>query len=297
MKPYLPQTYLADTGDVRVEAVVHIESGSWHARRHADWVDETRWVAGLPFAERGAPRLGAIVACADPRRPDIADVLDQHLAVSPLVHGVRWMGAHHDDPGVRSFADGPHVLSSPAFLRGFAAIADRQMTFEIWIYAHQLPDAVTLASEYPQSTFVLDHYATPVGIFGPRGKQTGRSARDRDEILRRWRDDIAALAALPNVVAKHSGIGMPLLGFTPRRPVDVGNHQQLAELAAPLITATEQLFGASRTMWASNFAIDKPTLTIPASIAVLDDALGDSADPEQLYRKTADRVYRLNPLP
>ena len=101
------------------------------------------------------------------------------------------------------FAKRPHLLSEPEFLRGFAAVAERGLSFEIWVYGHQLPHAVTLASEYPDTTFVLDHYATPVGALAPCGRRTGHTTAERTDILKRWRDDISALAALPNVVAKH----------------------------------------------------------------------------------------------
>ena len=214
LKPYLPVDHHADAAEIPVETVVHIEAG-WPTDERRDSVDETRWVTALPFDQAGAPRLGALVVHVDPRFDDAGAILDEHLEVSPLVRGVRFAAAHHPDPGVRDFADEPHVLRDPEFLKGFAAIAERGLSFDVWCYSHQLPDAITLAQEFPETTFVLDHYATPVGLLGPRGKSTGRSEQERDALLAAWHDDVAALAALPNVVAKHSGIGMPLLGSQP----------------------------------------------------------------------------------
>jgi len=293
LKPYLPTDYHQDTGSIPVASVVHIESETWVAQTHLDIVDETRWVAGLGWNVDGAPALGAIVVNADPRWPDAADVLDAHLAASDLVRGARFPAANHPDRAVLDFAHEPHLLSDPAFLRGFAAIAERGLTFDLWLYHHQLPDAVVLAEEYPDTTFVLDHYGTPVGIFGPRGKATGRTAQDRARLLARWHDDIAALAALPNVVAKHSGLGMPVLGGPPQRPADVGATAQLVERCAPLIRHVQDVFGPDRTMWASNYAIDKPVHTIPASVEVLTEVLGADADLSLLLRDVARRTYRL----
>lgn len=291
LKPYLPADYRRDADPVPVASVVHIEA-SWQAADHLAAVDETRWIAALPWSLAGAPALGGIVVRADPRWPDVAAVLDAHLAASDRVRGVRCSATHHPDPGVYTFADRPKLLAAPEFIRGFAAVAERGLSFEVWIHAHQLPDAVVLAAEYPGTTFVLDHYATPVGIFGPRGRSTGRTPEQRAGILARWRDDVEALAALPNTVAKHSGLGMPMLGDPPRRPVGAGSFASLVDRCAPLIQHVQHVFGPQRTMWASNFPIDKPVHTIPATIAVLTEVLPD-ADLDLLLRDVARRIYRI----
>ncbi len=292
LKPYLPNTYRADAGSVPVRTVVHIEA-EWPAEeRHLDSVGETGWLTSLPFGRDGAPDLGAIVVAADPRWPDVGDVLDAHLAASPLVRGVRSKAAQHPDPGVRDFAEGPGLWRQPEYLKGFAAIADRNLSFELWCYAHQLPDATGLVREYPETTFVLDHYATPVGLFGQRG-QVGRTERERAGILAKWRDDVAALAELPNVVAKHSGLGMPLLGVSPRKPRGIQSLDVLADQWGPVVRHLHDVFGAERAMWASNFPMDKATVTLPASVAVLLAVLGADAEPDLLFRDVAARTYRI----
>jgi predicted TIM-barrel fold metal-dependent hydrolase len=292
LKPYLPGDYRRDAGSLPVSSVVHIEA-SYPAPQHLDTVDETRWVTSLPWQRDGAPQLAALVVHVDPRWTDAAAVLDAHLEASDRVRGVRCSGANHPDRGVLSFSDRPHLLADPDFVRGFAAIAERGLSFEVWVHAHQLPDAVALATEYPQTTFVFDHYATPVGIFGPRGRSTGRTARERVDLLARWRDDVAALAQLPNVVAKHSGLGMPMLGASPRRPITPATVGEVLDRCAPLIRHVHEVFGAQRTMWASNFPIDKPVHTIPASLELVTSALGSDADLDLLLRDVARRTYRL----
>lgn len=302
LAPYLPSDYLtdtrADTG-VDVEAIVHIEA-AWHGKGPLGSVGETEWIAGLPFGVGGAPVLGGIVVRADPTSGAIGELLDAHLAASDLVRGVRCSGAHHDDPGVRSWTSRAGLLASAEFLRGFASIADRGLSFEAWVYSHQLADVARLAQEYPQTTIVLDHYATPVGLFGPRGRSTGYTAADRAGILARWHDDIAAVAVHPNVVAKHSGLAMPVLGLPvvglpappPGSPVP---REQLRDAMAPLVTHTAAVFGADRTLWASNFPIDKPNATLPMTAELLVEILGPEADQDKLFRANAARVYRIAP--
>lgn len=290
LRQYLPYDYRDDGTPADVGTVVHIEAG-WQGKDPLGPVEETRWVAGLPWGDAGAPDLGAIVVHAEPHHPRVDQVLDAHLAASPLVRGVRCLAAHSPDSGVMSWTPEPHLLTEPAFLRGFAAIAERGLSFDVWVYGHQLPDAVVLAKEYPETTFVLDHHGTPVGAFGPRGKTTGTTATARDEIVRRWRDDVSALAALPNVVAKHSGLGMPVLGAGPV------SRERLRDLAAPLITHLADAFGVDRTFWASNFPIDKPGLRLADGVWMLRDVLGERFDEAKLLSGNARRVYRLTGLP
>ena len=292
LKPYLPLNHRADAAEVPVATVVHIEA-DWPREERRDSVEETRWLTTLPFGQDGAPSLGAMVVHADPRFDDVGAILDENLDVSPLVRGVRCVAAHHPDSGVRDFADQPHLQSDPGFLKGFAAISERGLSFELWCYAHQLRDALVLAQEYPETTFVLDHYATPVGLLGPRGKTTGRTDQERSTLLATWREDVAALGALPNVVAKHSGLGMPLLGSNRSRPLAADSLAEFTDQVAPLIRHVHDVFGVDRTMWASNFPIDKPELTLPATLRLITDVLGADADLTKLVRDVARRVYRI----
>ncbi|MCX6396567.1 MAG: amidohydrolase family protein [Propionibacteriales bacterium] len=286
INPYLPADYRADAGDLPVDAVVHVEAG-WKDHSPAADAGETAWLTTLPFGSPGLPALGGIVCHVDPRDPGTGALLDRNLAASALLRGTRCSAAHHPDPGVRSWAD-EGILAQPGFLRGFAAVAERGLSFEAWVYSHQLSDVVGLAREYPETTIVLDHYATPVGLFGPRGRRTGRSEADRRAIYDRWSDDIAAVAGLPNVVAKHSGLGMSVLGWS--GPVSTAQYR---DAIGPLVTRTQELFGADRTMWASNFPMDKPVVSLPGTVEALLDVLGPEVDPWRLLRENARRVYRL----
>ena len=295
LKPYTPEVYAADTGVLPVRQVVHVEA-VWPHEPHLESVGETRWLESLPFGTGDLPRLGGIVVHVDPRWTDAAQVLDAHLAASDKVRGVRFSAAHHPDPQVLDFCDAPAIWSDPAFVDGFAAIAERGLSFELWGFAHQLPDALGLVERYPETTFVLNHLATPVGVLGPRGKHTGRTPEQVGGMLASWREDVSALAAHPNVVAKLSGLGMPLLGGDlPPQPLDLADltGSELLDTVAPLVQHTAKAFGPARCMWASNFPMDKPTLTLPATLGVVVEALGDDADLTALTRDVATRVYRL----
>lgn len=286
---YLPSDYAVDGAPAGVGTVVHVQAG-WASKDPFGDVDETRWVAGLPWGVDGAPALGALVVHAEPHHLRIREVLDAHLAASPLVRGVRCLAAHSPDRGVMSWTPAPHLFTEPAFLTGFAAIAERGLSFDLWCYGHQLPDALELAREYPETTFVLDHYGTPVGVFGPRGKRAGATVADRADVLRRWRDDVSALAALPNVVAKHSGLGINVLG------AGTVSRERLRDLAAPLVEHLQAAFGGERTFWSSNFPIDKPNMALADGIWILRQVLGGGFDEDAILRDNAKRAYRVGAL-
>lgn len=290
LRPYLVADYAADTMP-QVDSVVHIEA-SWSGKGPLSSVDETVWVANLPFGQSGAARLGAIVAHADPREPQIAELLDAHFRASALVRGVRLSAAHHPDRNVRCFTDDPHLLGRAKFLRGFAAIAERGLSFEAWVYSHQLSEVEVLAIAYPDTTIVLDHYATPVGGLGPIGK-VGVTAQERADIYKKWVDDIAAVAALPNVVAKHSGAGMPVLGLPRQSLGHPVPRRQLRDAIAPYVTHTHQVFGNERTLWGSNYPIDKPTQSVATSAWLLEDIIGNGLDRRKVFHDNAQRIYRL----
>ncbi|WP_460729957.1 amidohydrolase family protein [Nocardia heshunensis] len=296
--PYLPRDYQADVGDVPVEAIVHIEV-EWNGKGPLAQAEETRWVASLPFGV-DTPALGAIMGAGDPTAPDFAALLDAHQAASPRFRGIRARVEQHPDPAVRAMGRGPGILASPAFLNGFGVLADRRLAFEAWVYSGQLPEVAALAERHPETTIVLNHLGTPAGIFGPVGRHTGQHPGQRRELFVRWRDDLAAVAAHPNVVAKVSGLMMPILGHpVPKRdaptPVPV-----LLERISPMLEHALDVFGADRLIWGSNFPVDKPITSIPnAAEAVATALAGHGADDkaiEQIFRRNAERVYGIDVL-
>ncbi|MBF6349205.1 amidohydrolase family protein [Nocardia flavorosea] len=290
--PYLPADYRTDAGALPVESVVHIEV-EWAGPK----AEETRWVTALPFGV-DTPALAAVSGGGSPADPGFTELLEAHLSASPLVRGIRSMVAQHPDTGIRSFADGPNALRSRAFLDGFAALVERDLAFEAWVYSHQIPEVTALAQRYPEATIVLNHLGTPAGIFGPVGKHTGRDAEARAGILERWRTDIADLAESPNVVAKVSGLMMPILGHPVPRAGTPTPVPELTDRIGPLLRHAADTFGADRLIWGSNFPVDRPITSITGSAeavaTVLAEHLGDSAPLEKVFRANAQRVYRLD---
>ncbi|WP_245720469.1 amidohydrolase family protein [Nocardia uniformis] len=293
--PYLPADYRTDVGDVPVEAIVHIEV-EWSGKGQLAPANETRWVASLPFGV-DTPALGAIVGAGDPTAPGFAELLDAHQSASPLFRGIRTRVEYHPDKHIRGHNRPPGVLATPAFLEGFGVLAERKLSFEAWVYSHQIPEVTALARRYPDVTIILNHLGTPAGIFGPVGRETGKNPGQRRELFLTWRDDLTALATHPNVVAKISGLMMPILGHpVPPRgeptPVPV-----LLERISPMLHHALDVFGADRLIWGSNFPVDKPITTIgnaaEAIATALTDHGADATALDQVFRTNAQRLYNL----
>jgi predicted TIM-barrel fold metal-dependent hydrolase len=292
-RPYLPADYAADVAStveavgVPVEAAVHVQCG-WH---HGDPSEETAWLEGLPFGSAGNPGLAAIIAEADPRAPDFAGLLDRHAAASARFRGIRFMTTWHPDKGVKNWIDDEGVMTSPAFLKGFAVLAERGLTYDAYVYADQIGEVCSLASEYPETTIVLDHYAPPVGVLGPMGKSQGRTASDRADLLARWKDQLAALEGHTNVVAKHSGLAFPTLGL--HQP-GIGR-QELAEKVAPLVQHATEVFGEDRLLFGSNYPMDKSNAAYPVIVGALADLLAPYGETllRKVFRDNARSIYGL----
>ncbi|MGV9713947.1 amidohydrolase family protein [Gordonia sp. NPDC003424] len=306
---YEPLQYLADAAavptiaGVRIDTVVHMEShwrsdaaaGTTHTPLGDSAAEETRYVASLPFGVGQAPRLGAVVAHADPRAERFGDLLDEHAAITDRLRGVRWIATRHPDPKVRDGVDADGILASPPFLRGFEDVARRGLVFDAFVYSHQLYDVATVAREYPEVTIVIDHIGAPVGVFGPVGARTGTTASARADILRLWRERMVTLAAYPNVKVKLSGLALPILGYGRERWGNVGSRSTLAEMIGPLVEHVMWHFGSDRVMFGSNFPIDKPNAALDMLVGALIDLLAARGDYvlRNVFRETAMRVYTI----
>ena len=178
------------------------------------------------------------------------------------------------------------LLGETKFRQGFAHLARLGLSFEAWVLEPQLPEVLALARAFPDTTIVLDHVGTPLGIAAYAGR--------REERFEIWRGNIRALASAENVVVKLGGLAMPFAGFQ----VGAGDaplSERLATLWRPYIETCIEAFGVERCMFESNFPVDRYS----CSYRVLWNALkrtvaGASASEKQaLFNGVARRVYRL----
>jgi predicted TIM-barrel fold metal-dependent hydrolase len=218
------------------------------------------------------------------------DVLEHHIAVSDgRLRGIRNGSTWSDDPTLKTFTAGAPkgLLLDKSFREGFAALAPLGLAFDGWMFQTQLDDLVDLARAFPQTTIVLNHCGGPLAI--------GPYAGKREEAFTEWRDRIRKIAALPNTYVKLGGLGMKMIGFTFFENTDPPSSEDLAKAWRPYIETCIEAFGPQRSMFESNFPVDKGT----CSYQVLWNAFkriaaGYSADEKAaLFSDAAAKAYRL----
>ncbi|MET9493644.1 amidohydrolase family protein [Streptomyces sp. NPDC006552] len=200
--------------------------------------------------------VAAVVGWTDLTRPDVADTL---AALRGRPGGRHLVGIRHQ---VQAEAD-PAWLLRPEVGRGLAAVARAGLVYDLVVLPHQLPAAATAAAAHPELTFVLDHLGKPPIASGE---------------LEPWRTDVRALAALPNTVAKLSGM------VTEADPA-----AWTVETLKPYAQTVLDAFGPGRVMFGS----DWPVCTLAASYGqVVDTARELAGGPdEDVFAGTARRVY------
>ncbi len=288
----------ADTGaGHNVVQTVFLECGSSYRTdgpEHLQSVGETDYVADIAAASRhepGSATIAAIVARADLRDTRLDEILDAHAdAGRGLFRGIRHAGARDPHPEVlRIPGRAPAGLYADGdFRRGVARLGERGYTYDTWHYHHQNADFCALAEAVPDTTMVLDHFGTPLGV--------GPYANQREQIFSTWQRDIEAIARCPNVVAKLGGLAMPDNGFGWHEQATPPTSDQFVEAQARYYHHTIACFGAERCMFESNFPVDRLSLSYVVLWNGLKKIAANYSESEQtaLFSGTARRVYRLS---
>lgn len=240
-------SYFAEAEKLGIEAALHMEVDV----PVEEMEDETRFVLGLD------PRVVGAIANARPEHIDFPAHLER-MAAEPRIKGIR-----------RLLQSDPDDLSAGEVFRGnLRRLAAHNLVFDICIRPDQLGIARSLVAACPDVQFVLDHCGNPPISSGDISK---------------WRRDITALAQLPNVAGKISGI----LVHSPK--------DWTPETLRPAVEHMIESFGWDRVVFGS----DRPVLTLNGSLTrwveALRALLTGASEEEQakLYHRNAERIYRI----
>ena len=259
-------------------------------------VGETEFVNGIAAMSAsglyGDVRVCAgIVGKADLRLGDaVRPVLEAHIAAaSARFRGIRHSASFDSDPQVLGpLARVPGGLYlSKEFRAGFRHLAPLGLSFDAWLLEPQLPELIDLAQAFPETTIILDHVGTPLGIASYRGKLTERFPI--------WRENMQRLASLPNINVKIGGLAMPFCAFDSFMSEPEAPSAVLAKQWKPYVETTIELFGANRCMFESNFPVDRGACTYATLWNALKRLAAHCSNGEKtaLFSSTAARVYRL----
>lgn len=287
---------LGDTGGGHsVTQTVFIECGSSYSTdgpEHLRCVGETRYVADAAIKSRELSEqatIAGIVAHADLRSDKLEEILDAHEeAAQGLFKGIRHQAASDSTPDLAIPAPAkPKLLMSEDFRRGVKRLGERRLSFDAWIYHHQLPELIDLAKAIPTTKIVLDHFGTPLGV--------GPYETKKSEIFEQWKKDIKQLAELPNTYAKLGGLAMPDNGFEWHTRATPPSSDEIVASQRHYYDFTIDCFGPSRCMFESNFPVDRLSLSYTVlwnAFKKMTVAFSDS-EKDDLFSGVARRVYRL----
>lgn len=292
---YLLQELLADLGEGHnVQRTVFVES-STHYRptgpEELRSVGEIEFAAGVAANAASAVNVcSAIVSHADLSLGErVRAVLETQLAAGQgRLKGVRdlvqWDGSEISRHSTRRAP--PRKLADPAFRAGFSQLAPLGLSCDLWVFHPQLPEVAELAAAHPETTIVLDHAGTPLGV-GPYS--------DRASVFEHWRLSLRELAVYPNVAVKIGGFGMPYSGFEFHFNAVAPTSSELALAWRPYVESVIELFGAHRCMFESNFPADKQTCGYGTLWNTFKRITAGASPSEKasLYSQTAQRIYLL----
>lgn len=220
----------------------------------ADDVRDTR--AMLDVAAEH-PWVAGVVGWVDLERPDDVDASLAALDAGDLLCGVRQLV--HDDPR-------RDVLGLPAVTRTAGALAAHGLVMDVPdAWPAQIDGALALARAVPELTLVLDHLGKPPWD---------------SEQMEPWGQRIRDLAALPNVVAKVSGLQ------SPGRPFDAASLRPAWDLAL-------ESFGTGRLMFGSDWPMTVTGPGYEGVVEVVSDLAQELSGSEQddLWWRTCARTY------
>ncbi len=183
----------------------------------APTVAETRYLLELA---REHPMIAGVVGWV-PLDAAAAPALIAEFAREPKFKSVR--------PMLQDLPDDDWIASAPL---GHAvdALIEHGLAFDALVFARHLPHLLIFAQRHPDLRIVIDHGAKPPIAEGDAGWQP-------------WADRIAALAQLPQVHCKISGLATEAApGWTD-------------ETLAPYIDHLLAHFGARRLMWGSDWPV------------------------------------------
>lgn len=222
---------------------------------------------------RENPQVLGVVGWTDLRSPQLEAQLARWQN-TPLLRGFRHIV--QDEPDVTG------LLGDAAFNRGVALLQTRALTYDVLVFAHQLPAAVDFCARHDSHWLVLDHVAKPDLTHGP-GHAQKTSA---------WRSHLHTLSKLPHLMCKLSGL-VTETAWTQGAGLSAQDRSAITQCFDHAL----KCFGAERLMFGSDWPVCQlaaPYDTVAALAQQWANARLSHAQQDAFWQGNAVRAYGLH---
>jgi L-fuconolactonase len=248
-RDFMPEQLLTETQSTHIDGVISVQA--------RQTVEETRW---LLEQARSHDWIRGVVGWLPLASKEIAETMQGFAAEKKLV-GLRHVVQDETDDG---------FLSRPEFNHGIRSMLAHGWTYDLLIFARQLPFAIPFVDRHPDQVFVLDHIAKPT---------IGDGKMDEA-----WAKEIRNLARRPNVYCKFSGV-----------VTEVRDESWGIETIRPYWDIALEAFGAKRMMFGTDWPVCLLKATYQdwvATVSVLASKLSET-EQMQFWSSNAIKAYRL----
>jgi len=245
---FLPHQLARELDTNGIDASVAVQAGQ----------SENETLFLLELAEKNR-RIAGVVGWVDLLSPRVSERLE-HFSHFEKVRGFRHIAQAESDD---------RFLAREDFVKGVAQLRQFGFTFDILIYAKQLPAAIELVSRHPEQRFVIDHVAKP---------------EIKAKNIDLWAKQMCQIAQDKNVLCKVSGL------------VTEGDwHNWKPEDFKPYLDVVLEAFGADRLMFGSDWPVCLLAATYRQVKQLIDDYVKgfSEADKARIFGGNAARFYAL----
>lgn len=244
----LPADWLAVAAPHGVKETVVVEA--------SPLVEDNQWILDLAAKEKS---IVGFVGHLDP-----GDAFADHLkrfAANPIFRGVRWSGTHLQDTTKQS-----------AVLAGAKALAEHGLELDLNGGPTYLPHAAKLASDVPDLRVLINH----LGASG-----------DPQSLRPEWKENIRAVAKLPNVFMKVSALVEQVKCEYGKAPQDTAYYR-------PILDHLWESFGPGRLIYGSDWPVSDKGASYDVVFKVVDEFFRSKGSEacEKYFWKNSLAAYR-----
>lgn len=253
-KPFGLAEYTEATQGVTVEGFVYLEVDV----NPAYALLEARHIVAL--AEQDARIMGIVPFAPLEDGDAIRSYLDALVNLGPMIKGIRRLTQAEPDP---------EFCLQPGFIRGAQLLPEYGLSCDLCCMFRQLGPTVELVRRCPETSFILDHIAKP----NIRGGQ-----------MSPWKEQMAELASLPNVVCKISGV-----------VTETEHDDWTVDEIAPYVLHALDVFGEDRVVFGSDWPVVLQAAPHQRWVETLDGITAEwsPAAKRKLWAENARRFYRI----